>query len=51
MVRWDPAEVTSDSHAVAFRLRETRRTHDPHRVRARIRYDGSNATTSYPPRR
>ena len=51
VVRWDPAEITSDSYAVACRFRETRKTHDPGRVRARIRYDGSNTTTLYTPGR
>lgn len=51
VVRWDPAEITSDSYAVACRFRETRRTHDPRRVRARIRYDGSHTTTVYTPGR
>lgn len=51
VVRWDPAEITSDSYAVACRFRETRRTHDPRSVRARIRYDGSNTTTVYTPGR
>ncbi len=51
VVRWDPAEITSDSYAVACRFRETRTTHDPRSVRARIRYDGSHTTTSYTPGR